>query len=382
MGELDIIIKSIKYEAFMTQDDNRSFIHIVRDFFGRQKIIEKIPFTETSVTTYPITFKVGPFGHYLYLPENTAAIITTPAGNRQVYTQGGGIDLPMGAYTVQYIDLSWRKFTFSKIAANTLNAPNSGSEISLTASIIYKINNPSLLLENPNPLDAFFNTCAGAIKNFIITHRYDELIGKHEDESFISDNQVIQYIKEQVAFTDSCNAFWVRDVKIIERLGNQEINKLRHERLVQSDQSLTQKEKAIQQQDIAKEELILAETKAEQDRIVGELKALKEANQSEILKQARILDVRLDIMRRSPDLQQVQTLKIIETKKQAIEALIELYTMSGFPRDANDYQRMEKILNSLADTQINIPELSLEESSSVNDLSSTIINLISPKNKS
>jgi LAS superfamily LD-carboxypeptidase LdcB len=287
----------------------------------------------------------------------------------------------MGAYTVQYVDLSRRTFTFSGLTANTLNAPNSGSKISITVSIIYKINDPSLLLENSNPLEAFLNTCAGAIKNFIITHRYDELIGKHEDESFIPDNQIIQHIKEQVAFTESCNAFWIRDVKIIERLGDQEINNLRHKRLVQANQSLNQKEKTVQQQEIATEEKILAETKAEQDRSVGETKALADANRSEILKQARILDARLDIMRRNPDLQQDRALKIIEMKKQAIESLFQLYTISGFPRDASDIQLMEKILESLADAEINTPELSLEESTSVNDLSSTIINLISPKNK-
>jgi hypothetical protein len=164
-------------------------------------------------------------------------------------------------------------------------------------------------------------------------------------------------------------------------LGDQEINNLRHKRLVQANQSLNQKEKTVQQQEIASEEKILAETKADQDRIVGEMKALTEANRSEILKQARILDARLDIMRRNPDLQQDRALKIIEMKKQAIESLFQLYTISGFPRDASDIQLMEKILESLADAEINTPELSLEESTSVNDLSSTIINLISPKNK-
>jgi hypothetical protein len=359
----------------MSQDDNRPFAQFWQELLGRQRPVEPIPFPETSLLTQPIPFRVGWLGYYLPLPSNTAAIVRSTKDQPIVYTEGGYKNLQEGGYTLQYIDISDRFFSLPKISAPALNS----SEVSLKISIFYKVNDPTLVVSNSSPLKAFFSALEEMIKNFIMTHRYDELIGEVGNEHFIPNRQIIQHIKEHVTFKESCKAFWLKDVTIEERSGNYKLTNLKQERLVQENENIIQRENVIQKQGIAEKEKILAQTKAEQDIMIQEMQALSKANQSEIMKQARILDNQLDIMRRNPDLQQAQFLKIIEVKKQALETLLHLYTISGFPRDENDLKLMNKMLSSLSETPINTPEISPEQSNTVNDLSSTIINLISPK---
>jgi hypothetical protein len=140
--------------------DNHSFAQTWNEFWGRQSVMEPIPFTDTSILTQPISINVGFIGYFLRLPPNTAAILRTATDQAFVFTEGGHKDLQEGAYTLQYVDMSERFFTFSRVSALTLDS----SEISLTVSIFYKITDPTFILNNSIPLTALFAICEGAIK--------------------------------------------------------------------------------------------------------------------------------------------------------------------------------------------------------------------------
>jgi hypothetical protein len=348
-----------------------------KEFWGRRKVMEPIPFDETSIMTQPITFNVGTPGHYLPLPALTAAIVTSSTGQKQVFEEGGFKELQEGAYTIQYVDLSERYISLPRITASTKD----GSEVSITISINYKINNPLQLINVLNPLDTLFSVCESAIQNFIVTHHHEELISEPGNNQFIPDHEIIRHVKDQVDKNRACRAFWVVEVIVKERYGNPEIGKVKHERLVQEKQSQTQKEKVQQEQIIAEEQKELEKIKAEQENMVKQIQAVGKANRSEISKLARLLDIELETLRKQPDMQQEQIKMMIDLKKQALGTLLQLYTVSGFPRDGSDLRLLKKIIGSLSETQVVPPELPSERSKSVNDLSSTIINLITPKDK-
>jgi hypothetical protein len=307
----------------------------------------------------------------------TAAIITSPTGSKQVFTEGGYKDLEEGGYTIQFVDLSERNLNLPRITAAT----RQGSDVSLTVSLNYKVYDPTQIISVAEPLKTLLSVCEAAIKNFIITHRHDEIFSEPGSDQFINDNEIIQHIKEQVAMNQSCRAFWVMNVIIKERFGNPEISRLKHRELVQEKTNLTQLQNVVQQQGIAEEQQKLEKTRAEQDSMVKEIQAVGEANRSEILKYARMLEIELETMGKQPDMQQEQIVKVIELKREALRTLLRLYTISGFPRDANELRLMEKILDSLSETHIVTPELPSERSESANELSKTIINLINPKKK-
>ena len=361
----------------MTQEEYLPFARAWKEFWGRRKVMEPIPFTETSIMTLPTTFRIKTHGHYLLLPSLAAAIITSPTGHKQVFTEGGYKELQEGAYTIQYVDLSERYINLPRITAAT----RQGSDVSLTVSLNYKIYDPTQIITVAEPLKTLLSVCEAALKNFIITHRHEELISELGSDQFVSDNEIIQYIKEQVAMNQSCRAFWVMNVIIKERYGNPEIGNLKHKDLVQEKRSLTELHRVIQQQGIAEEHKVVATKEAEENQIVKELQSLTEANQSEILKHARLLEIELEGMRKTIDTKQEQALKMIDVKQEALKTLLHLNQISGFPRDGNELKLMEKILDSLSETQISTPELPSERSQSANELSKTIINLITPKRR-
>jgi hypothetical protein len=361
----------------MAQEDNRSFAQKWKEFWGRKSVLEPIPFTETSILTQPITFRVGRTGHFLQLPSNAAAIMTSSTGQKQVFTNGGYYKLQEGAYTLQYVDLSERFITLPKITVSTKDGP----EVSFTVSITYKISDPSQIIPISSPLQTLFTVCNGSVKNYIATHRYDELIGEKESENYISDYHIIQHIREQIAFNQMCRAFWLMDVVIVERQGNPEINRLKHERLVQANQYLTQEESIVQQQEIAKQRKKLEQTKAEQERDILEIRAQSDAIQSEILERKNRLHIELESLRKLPDMQHEQALRKIDALEKALEALTQAHIASGFSSGMNEGKLIESFSKSLAEVQNIAPQIPEERSKSVNELGSTIINLIAPKNK-
>lgn len=361
----------------MAHDDKSSFDRNWKEYWGRRKIIEPIPFTETSILTQPTSIRVEGSGHFLQLPANTAGIITSSTGHKQVFIEGGFFNLEEGAYTVQYIDLSERFITLPKITASTKD----GSNVSLTVSISYKVDDPTQIISVASPLQTLFSVCEAAIKNFIITHRHDELVGEPGMEQYVADHEIVQDLKEQVAMNQACRAFWVMNVIIKERSGNLEIGKIKHDSLVQEKKNITERQNVIQKQVIAEEEKILATTKAEQDRIVKEVKAQAEARQSEILEESNRLRVELENLRKHPDIQHEQVLRKVDALEKALEALIRAYVESGFTRGLNEGGVIESFSRSLADIQNDVPRITSERARPVNELGSTIINLIAPKKK-
>jgi hypothetical protein len=361
----------------MTQYDFHSIARNWKEFWGRRKIVPPIPFTETSILTEPSAFRVGAAGHYLPLPPNTAGIITSSTGQKQIIVEGGFFELEEGAYTIQYIDLSERSYTFSRIAASTTD----GFEVSLTISITYKINDPAQTIPVSSPLQTLFTVCTGAAKNYISTHRHDELIGEDND-AYIPDSHITQHIREKIAFNHVCSrAFWLIDVVIVERYGSLEINRKKQKRIVQATENLTQEENLIQQQKIAEQSRKLELANAEQEQKIRALRAEGEAIQSEILERTNRLRIELETMRKLPDMQNEQVLRKIAALENVLEVITQAQKTSGLSSGMNEERLLESFSKSLAEVQNAAPQIPSERSKSVNELGSTIINLITPPEK-
>ena len=106
----------------------------------------------------------------------------------------------------------------------------------MIVSINYKVSDPAQVVKVSTPLQTLFSVCEAAIKNFIITHQHDELIGEPGNTQFIADYKIIDSIHAQIANNQACRAFWVMNIIIKERFGNPEISKLRRDRNIQKNQ--------------------------------------------------------------------------------------------------------------------------------------------------
>lgn len=357
----------------MSQENRNSFIRNWLEFWGRRRIIEPIPFTDLAILTEPVSLMIGASGDYVPLPPNTAGIIVSSTGQKQVIVQGGFYELEEGAYTIQYLDLRERSYTFERISASTKD----GFGISFTVSILYKVEDPVQIIPVSTPLQSLFTVCTGAVNNYITTHRHEELIGQ-ENDAYIPDRHIIQHVKDKVAFNHVCRAFRLIDVVIVERHGSPEMNKIKQERVVQATENLTLEENYIQKQRVETERRKIDVANAEQDGLIKVIQAQAEARQSVILEDANRLRVELENLRKLPDIQHEQVLRKIDTLEKALEALIRAYIESGFSRGLNEGNVIESFSKSLADVQNVAPQITSERTRPVNELGSTIINLITP----
>jgi hypothetical protein len=356
-------------------EDNRSFLQKLKERRGRNRIIEPIPFTETSIITHPSAFRIWTPGHYLSLPTRTAAVVTSSTGEKMAFAKGGYKDLQVGAYTIQYVDTSDRLFTLPRISATTVD----GAEVSMILTISYKVSDPLQLSNITSPLQALFSVCEAAIKNFIITHQHDELIGEPGNTQFITDDKIIEAIYAQIANNQACRAFWVMNINIKERSGNPEISKLRRDRNIQRNQFINRQENLVQQQDIAEGQKKIELINADKERQVLEIRALSEADRSKILENARLLNVDLERLRKHPDMQHEQAMKKIDALEKVLQALVQAQISSGIPRDMNQGGLMNSFIQTLADMQSITQQIPDERSTRVGELGSTIIDLMAKK---
>lgn len=361
----------------MAQEDNRSLKQIWIEFQGRQNEPPPIDFGETSILTQPTAFRVWLFGgYYLPLPAMTAAIVTSPSGQKMVFSEGGYKNLQNGAYTLQYVDLHKRTLTFS-ITDTTLD----GSKVSLAVSMNYKVHDPVEIANIAKPLDAFLAACEAAIRKVIKTHNHHEIIGEPDNERILSDDVIFKSVKEQVGKNQACRAFLLMDVVIKERVGDPKIIALQQQISVQEKESVIQREGVVQQQEIAEEQQGLALIKAETESLIQELQATTEADRSEILERARRLSVELETLPRLAEWQNAQVMRKLDVIEKALETLIQTQTIVGFPRNADDIRLLQNIIHALTESVRNLPMSPSEPVRPVNESRSTIINLLSPKNK-
>ncbi len=344
---------------------------------GRKIGISPIIFPETEIVSEPYNFQMGMFGSFLPLPSMTAAILTSPTGKREAFIEGGYIKLDYGSYTLEYVDRRERFYTFPTIKMATSDGP----EISLNISISYQVTHPLRILDVRNPLTSFFSACDASIKSFIRSHKHDEIINEQDGDISIDDTEIAQYIISQIVHNQACRAFTLINVMVRERLGDRKILEIRQSRLVQDRASRASRENILQQQEIADEQKILEQKKAEQDGSIKELQTRFEANRQQIMYSAKELDVELENLRNAPHFQQERYLKALEVKQRALESLIQAQAMPGFPRDKNEKELVESIVNSIKDMQSLLPQDSADASNFREDVNSTFIRLMMPKKK-
>lgn len=253
----------------MTQNDKRLYARAWKEFWGKRKVMQPIPFTETSILTQPEKFRVDTLGYFLTLPTMTVAIVTSSTGQNKVFTKGGYKELQKGAYTIQYVDLSERFFNFPRIAASTID----GREVAFSISISYKVNDPALIIKIASPLQTLFSVCEAAIQNFIVTNLYEEITNRNKE----IDNYLIQQVNQNKVG----RAFNIIDV-ILVSYEDSHIGQLKQRNNVERRQDQEELEKII----------------AEQNRIIKDFHAQFEAAQSEILELVHRLKIEQEFTRK------------------------------------------------------------------------------------
>ncbi|PWH11857.1 MAG: hypothetical protein DDG60_16080 [Anaerolineae bacterium] len=317
------------------------------EFRGRHQRLLPPQFAEHEVVSGPYPLDVNFLGAgYVPAFPNLDAIVVSSDGERLI-AKGGYIRLAPGRYKIYYVDRQERYTVLPEVKALSQD----GANIALTCGITYRVHD-SLAVQNVrNPLDALFKACEAALRQVIRNHKHDELIGERVEEEtggsdlkIISDDEISQNVKLQVATSEACRAFSLHNVHVLDRQGDWRLLDLREQEAVQLRAGKRELKQIEQRAQITHKQHLLT---AEQGTVTRQ-QADNEKARREILLAAEKLAVELEQMRQLPRFSHQENLKIIEARIEALKMLMQAQAMPGTPRNIDDLKNLvEKILSEM-----------------------------------
>lgn len=301
----------------------------------RKGRFENIEILNGALITERVAFNNSElFPDFLFLPPQTAAVLTTNSGKQRTFLYGGFVDWDeFGVLGLQYVDMHRRTMTLSDVQSESIK----GSPVTLKVSIIYQVISPDGVLQIQKPMETLESSYRAAVINFIQTHDYEELVPT-KDGRLIPERDFVTYIREWVKQNPVCSVFKIVNVNILNRQGDPQIKDINKERLLQESKTIAERESLEQRQMLTspKESLMLLEAGLKQKRAEkeGDLAILQSrfsAQKDQILRAIKIRETRLRQQIDQPGFQQEFRLKALETIKE-----FSAQNMNGFPHNEQE----------------------------------------------
>ena len=300
------------------------------EYWGRKRSPQLFTFPENEVLTPEGSFHISVLAKatYLNLHPTLYAVAISPDGKPQHLKGGYNFPLPPGKYIIHYVDKRDRK-GFTKTSETTQD----GANVSLELIITYRVSDPIKLLEIQQPVATIFSLIQSDLKEFIRTHRYDEIFGSGDDPS-VDSSMVAQYIKQRhVNRHQVSRVFTITNVAVEDRQGDPKLTEIRKNFQVQQKQKIVDTELLKQNQDLERKV-------AAQDAEIKRINAQALVTQQEILQKMQLQQIELDNARRALTLQQ-------EKWARAMDALSRTLATPNFQRDPREIEVIGQIVNQL-----------------------------------
>jgi regulator of protease activity HflC (stomatin/prohibitin superfamily) len=340
------------------------------EFWGRNRGADQVEFPEDVIIMngFPFTVSIWTGATFMNLPPATAAVITSPDGQRLLVERGGYLELPRGVYLTQYVDLHERTKTLPKISATT----SDGFTVTLSIIVSYQVTNPALIMNVDRPIQAFYAALETAVKNYIISHTHDEVIKTNLNDDTLDKRDLENYIRTEVGATRTCEAFHILNMRVQEWQGDAKNIDLRKSRLIQEKENLLRQEQIQQKQNIVEEEQALEQRQAR----VTHIKAEADADRESVIAKAQELKNNVMNIGKLPERRHAQILQVINAIKE----------MPGFPRNATEAKILQELTTALLDkhdmgiaTESRIESTQQNREEKISDLSKTILDMLNPK---
>jgi len=198
----------------------RPYIPILSQFEeyrGRRRSVGVLELPENEIQTPSVSFHVPPWGYYLNMPPCTVAVISSSAGETQVYQRGGMVELEPGEYTIQFIDFRRRYTSLRAVKARSRDA----WEVSLSVEISWRVSDPLEIIGTRKASTELINLARGAIMNYISENEHDDLVVVPFSRP-ISDENITKDILDKLKNHPNLKGFHFIHVDILERLGDPE----------------------------------------------------------------------------------------------------------------------------------------------------------------
>lgn len=297
---------------------------------GRGRPAPRYNFQESEIvsTAYPRTVSSLWNATYVNLHPTHYAVAVGPDG--KVTSLKGGINnLPPGRYNLHYIDKQSRVAHIPRTEEITCD----GFRVALELVITYRVTDPGKALAVQNAVETLLGFIQSDIKEFIRSHKYDEIVGDPEGHK-IAHDQVALYIKAQhTGRYPISKLFLIEDVVIKEKSGDSRVVELREKQQINQRQFATQTLMQKQNQE-------LEQKLANQDAMIQKIKAQAEVDLQKMTREMQVQKIELDRARAGYQDQQ-------ENLRTALETLVRTISNQPYPPDPQVYGWMRDLLTEM-----------------------------------
>ena len=297
---------------------------------GRNKPAPRYIFQENEIvsTAYPRTVSSLWNATYLNLHPTHFAVAIGPDG-RLIRLTGGINPLPPGGYNIYYVDRQNRVALIPRTEETTYD----GFRVALEVVITYRVIDPVKAWEVQQPVDTLTRFLQSDLKEFIRSHKYDEIMGDAEGHK-ITNEQVALYIKEQHGGRHPISRlFMIADVVIKEKSGDSRIIELREKQQINQRQFAAQSEMQRQNQELEKKV-------AEQEAAIKQIKVEADAKLQENIKKLDLQKIELENTRAEYQFRQEKWMR-------AMDAIGQAFSSPAFSRDPQVVEIIWQLLGAM-----------------------------------
>lgn len=297
---------------------------------GRSQTAQRYLFQANEILTEGSAFKVSFWknGVYINLHPTHYAVVVGPDG-RLMNLRGGYNRLAPGRYLLHYVDKQNRVGVVPLTAETTFD----GSQVSLELIITYRVIDPIKALEVQNAVDTLLAFIKSDLKEFIRSHRYDEIVGDLNGRK-IENARIANYIKDQHASRHQMSRlFFLADIVIEEKIGDRKVTEIRENFQIQQRQNFAESELLKQNQELERKV-------TDQQALINRLKAEAEANEQKIRQAIEIQKIELETARTELYNRQAKWAKAMEAISQALSSQV-------YPLDAHAFEIIHDLLKAM-----------------------------------
>ena len=217
---------------------------------------------------------------------------------------------------------------------------------------MFKVSDPIRTLDMPDPVKTLFSIIHSDIKEYIRTHRHDDIIGAN-DGSEIDSSRTFKYIKQQQGYHHQISrCFAITDLVIREKVGDAKLLEIRKNLQIQEKQNALDSQLLMQNQELERKV-------TSQDADIKRIKAQAELSQQEILQKLRLQEI--DIEGARNDLQWRQ-----DKWSRAMDAITQTLSTPN-PRNQREIDIIQELLNELKALTFQATEVDVDKQKYVSD---------------
>ena len=276
--------------------------------------------------------------YYLNLHPTHYAVAIAPDGQFISLKGGYNFPLPAGQYILHYVDKQNRVSVIPRISEVTLD----GAQVSLELVLTYRVVDPIKALEVQHPIDAFFISIQSDLKEFIRSHKHDEIVGSSDGRA-VDNGLVTQYIREQhLERRQMSRLFLIVDIVVEQKVGDPKLTEIRESFQAEKRQNIAKAELLKQNQELERKV-------AEQDAEIKRIRAESEAAQQDIIQTMQLQKIELEDARLTLQTRQAKTMR-------AMDAIVQAVSAPAAPGDRRGVEIAQQLLDELRSASSSSPE--------------------------